>query len=175
MIYNKFIPYFIKKNFLTEEECNEIIRRGLDSEEFLETSSYNKKKNRFFEFQNNEVIFKKISDLIYKVNNKYYKYDMEISNAVELYKYETGDFFDYHMDLYKGIASRRKLTFLILLSDPYDYLGGRLHFLSNSETDLPKVRGTIAIYPSFIMHKVTKVESGIRYSLGGECVGEPFR
>ena len=68
-----------------------------------------------------------------------------------------------------------RLTFLILLSDKKDYFGGNLEFLSNTETSLPKVKGTIAIYPSFTLHRVTEVTSGIRYTLGGECLGNPFK
>lgn len=174
--YNdRFIPYFIKKNFLTKDECDYIFEKKDIENETLECNTYNKKKNYYFNFNFNDPVFKKILNLINKVNNKYYKFEMKISNSVELYKYQKDDFFDYHIDLYKGIASRRKLTFLILLSDHNDYSGGDLQFLSNTERSLPRVKGTIAIYPSFILHRVTKVLHGTRYSLGGECLGEPFK
>lgn len=172
---NKFIPYFIKKRFLSEEECNYIINKGMESIESIEATLFNRKRNRFFDLDITDPLFIKISDLINKVNSKYYNFDMEISNSVELYTYQSGDFFDYHMDLYKGSASRRKLTFLILLSNGDEYDGGDLEFFSNIVGKLPRVKGTIAIYPSFIMHKVTSLTKGIRYSLGGECLGEPFR
>lgn len=174
--YNeRFIPYFIKKNFLTKEECDYIIQKGLSESEIDESYIYNRKKNYYFDFEKSDPLFNKISDFVNKVNTKYYKFQMEILKSVELYKYEKNDFFDYHIDLYKGIASRRKLTFLILLSDHNDFSGGDLQFLSNTERSLPRVKGTIAVYPSFILHRVTKVLSGKRYSLGGECLGEPFK
>jgi predicted 2-oxoglutarate/Fe(II)-dependent dioxygenase YbiX len=172
---NRFISYFIKKNFLSDDECDYIIDKGLNTIESYECTSYNKKKNYNFQFDKCDTIFKKISELIHKVNIKYYNFEIQISNSVELYEYKTNDFFDYHMDFYKGIASRRKLTFLILLSDRDDYTGGDLQFLCNTERMLPRVKGTIAIYPSFVLHRVTKVLSGTRYTLGGECLGNPFK
>ena len=172
---NRFIPYFYKKNFLTSQECDLIKERMYTLQEVEESNTYINKKNYYFNFDSDDLIFKKISNLIIKVNKKYFSFQITISNSVELYNYKTNDFFDYHMDFYKGDSSRRKLTFLILLSEGKDFEGGDLEFFSNNVGKLPRVKGNIAIYPSFIMHRVTKVTNGERFTLGGECLGNPFR
>lgn len=172
---NRFIPYIYKKNFLTSQECDSIKERIYTLQEVEEVNTYINKKNYYFRFNSDDLIFKKISNLINKVNDKYFSFDITISENVELYYYKKDHFFDYHMDLYKGSSSRRKLTFLILLSDGKDFEGGDLEFFSNNVGKLPRVKGTIAIYPSFIMHRVTKIINGERFTLGGECLGNPFR
>lgn len=82
----------------------------------------------------------------------------------------------------------RKLSCIVNLSEPEDYVGGNLQFdLRNNHdyednenpniinADFIKPRGSIIIFPSFVWHRVTPVTKGIRYSLVNWCVGWPWR
>jgi PKHD-type hydroxylase len=80
------------------------------------------------------------------------------------------------------IGKIRKLSMTINLTDPTTYKGGRMHFDSPSWTK-PTIReclaaraqGSVVVFPSFILHRVTPVTEGTRYSLVAWFLGKPFR
>lgn len=63
----------------------------------------------------------------------------------------------------------RKLTIVIQLSDPSSYAGGEVKLYDTVTNNDPLVgqkdRGCAILFPSNTLHEVTKVTSGIRYSL----------
>ena len=72
----------------------------------------------------------------------------------------------------------------INLSDPSEYEGGNLEFDYRNRTDrsdcivpckqiMPK--GSIALFPSFVFHRVTPVTKGTRYSLVVWNSGSPYK
>jgi PKHD-type hydroxylase len=80
------------------------------------------------------------------------------------------------MDFGAGEISHRKLSLTVQLSDPAHYEGGVLQFMLNQKiVDAPKERGTVIVFPSFMMHRVTPVERGVRRSLVGWVSGHPYR
>ena len=82
-------------------------------------------------------------------------------------KYYGGDqgHYDWHMDLGPNM-SNRKLSCVIQLSDPSDYEGGELEFnLGYTILSVPKGKGVITFFPSFLLHRVTPVTKGTRISL----------
>lgn len=95
---------------------------------------------------------------------------------LQLAKYSDRGFFDWHLDFGAGEISARKLSMTIQLSDPNDYEGGDLRFMINKEiVNAPKEKGTIIIFPSFIMHRVTPITKGTRQSIVGWVSGPPYR
>jgi PKHD-type hydroxylase len=70
----------------------------------------------------------------------------------------------------------RKLSFVIQLSDPKDYKGGELQIhLSDTPEVMKKEQGTLIAFPSYILHEVTPITKGKRYSLVGWITGKPFK
>jgi PKHD-type hydroxylase len=69
----------------------------------------------------------------------------------------------------------RKLSFTLQLSDPQEYEGGelRLYFKDDPEV-MPKPQGAITLFPSYVLHEVTPVTKGTRYSLVAWVTGKPF-
>ena len=62
------------------------------------------------------------------------------------------------------------------LSDADSYEGGDLQFMINNKTvTAPREKGTIIIFPSFVMHRVTPVIKGTRESIVGWVSGPPYR
>ena len=117
----------------------------------------------------------KVRDAVEEANARFWGYEGEYHQAHEIYRYEPGDFFDWHMDLGDGELAYRKLTTLVQLSRSGDYEGGRLEIFGNEEHEAGTRRGTLLVYPSYVMHRVTEVTAGVRFSLGGEFVGPSFR
>ena len=74
------------------------------------------------------------------------------------------------------VEVKRKLTVVVQLSDPADYAGGALELWPDSATHTaPALRGTATIFPSFMLHRVTPVTEGTRWSLTLWAHGPSFR
>jgi PKHD-type hydroxylase len=91
----------------------------------------------------------------------------QMSRAPQFVEYRPGwGQFDWHNDYSHGLADApRKLTIIIQLSDEDDYEGGALEVFGTEVQVLPRRRGTIIAFPSFLFHRVTPVTSGIRRAL----------
>ncbi len=103
--------------------------------------------------------------------------DFGESPQVARYTAAGADHFDWHTDIGAGVwAAKRKLTIVVHLSDPADYQGGTLQLRPDSNvTDAPTARGTATIFPSFVLHRVTPVTEGTRWSLTLWAHGPAFR
>ena len=93
--------------------------------------------------------------------------DFAESAQIARYGAEREGHFGWHSDIGKGThAARRKLTIVIQLSDPAEYDGGTLDLWPDANiAAAPRRRGTAAIFPSFVLHRVTPVTRGTRWSL----------
>ena len=125
----------------------------------------------------NDWVYKKLSNLAITCNNERYWFDLlGFHQELQLTRYSKGDFFDWHLDFGAGEISARKLSMTIQLSEPDAYEGGDLQFMINDKVvNAPREKGTIVIFPSFIMHRVTPITKGIRQSIVGWVSGPPFR
>ena len=113
-------------------------------------------------------------------NRKVFNFDLTDfgeSPQVARYTAEGADHFDWHADIGAGVwAAKRKLTIVVQLSDPADYEGGTLQLRADSTiTDAAATRGTATIFPSFVLHRVTPVTKGTRWSLTLWAHGPAFR
>ncbi|MFK8104664.1 MAG: 2OG-Fe(II) oxygenase [Saprospiraceae bacterium] len=122
-------------------------------------------------------IYDKLASLAIKTNNERYWFDLlGFHQALQLTRYSEGDFFDWHLDFGAGEISARKLSMTVQLSDPEEYEGGDLQFMINQKiVTAPREKGTIVIFPSFMMHRVTPITKGVRQSIVGWVSGPPFR
>jgi PKHD-type hydroxylase len=79
----------------------------------------------------------------------------------------------------------RKLSTVVQLSDPADYVGGDLEFLEVA-TDYDgdqraeylsecRRRGTVVVFCAFEYHRVTPIVSGVRRSLVAWVSGPPLQ
>ena len=103
--------------------------------------------------------------------------DFAESPQVARYGAERDGHFDWHSDIGAGaLAARRKLTVVVQLSDPADHDGGTLELRPGSSVvQAPRDRGTAIVFPSFVLHRVTPVTSGTRWSLTLWSHGPAFR
>lgn len=126
----------------------------------------------------NSWIFQRLTKAVLDINSKFFGFDLKVLDSLQFTKYvgSTDDHYGKHCDmLYKSFTTR-KLSFSLLLSNPEDYQGGDLLIHSGERPDVPeKTRGNIVFFPSYALHEVTPVTSGVRYSLVGWCSGPPFK
>jgi len=96
---------------------------------------------------------------------------------VAWYDAASGAFFDWHIDVGGSVvASRRKLTMVVQLSEAESYAGG--HLETNADGNIrvaSRCIGSALIVPSFMLHRVSPVTSGDRFSLTLWSHGPPFR
>jgi PKHD-type hydroxylase len=60
----------------------------------------------------------------------------------------------------------RKISLVVQMSDPEDYEGGSLELNTGGPIVEPtKTKGSVIIFPSYLLHRVTPVTSGLRKSL----------
>lgn len=136
---------------------------------------------RWVPYQNGyDWFFARMARTVIEVNRMYYNFQLtgflEDMQYTEYYG-DTNDKFDWHQDSGAGSISSRKLSVTVQLSDPSEYEGGNLLINnggSGSET-APRSIGCATIFPSWQLHCVEPVISGVRKSLVVWTTGEPFR
>lgn len=122
-------------------------------------------------------IFEKLSDIVSTLNYDYYNFDIVgFGEPLQLTNYDQSELgmYTWHEDYNATIS--RKLSVVLQLSDPKDYEGGNLQIMSGKNIlTVPKQRGLVAVFPSYVLHQVTPVTQGSRQSLVGWVSGPAFR
>lgn len=123
------------------------------------------------------AVIQKLGQLAIQINAQRYKFELlGFYEPLQIAEYGNGDFFDWHSDFSAGSASTRKLSLSIQLSDPEKYEGGNLQFqINTNHVNAPRTKGTVIIFPSFVLHRVTPIIRGSRRSLVGWVTGMPFK
>jgi len=123
-------------------------------------------------FINDSGIRNDLFNIVQKVNATHFGFD--IWNLADIqytvYRAEENGHYGWHSDDMVSIgptrASARKISITVQLSDPSEYEGGDFEFYTLR--DLPKElkeKGTVLLFPSSHMHRVTPVTKGVRKSL----------
>lgn len=105
-------------------------------------------------------------------------YGFELTGLLDALQYTVyggGQHFDWHMDLGPGATSARKLSMTIQLSENGDYTGGALEFVNAPAINEARAMGAATFFPSYLAHRVTPVETGVRRSLVAWACGPTFR
>lgn len=120
-------------------------------------------------------IFDRLRDVATLVNRGL-KFELKgFDEGLQLARYAQGEFYDWHADLGADVGAFRKLTLVVQLTSPADYDGGEVEFFP-TPVRAPRERGTVAVFPSYIPHRVLPVQRGPRWSLAAWIAGAtPFR
>lgn len=101
------------------------------------------------------------------------------SEAIQIARYDAADegHFDWHADIGDGpLARSRKLTLVVPLSAPGDHTGGALELDEDGHAVAAAAgQGDVALFASFVLHRVTPVNAGHRHSLTCWVHGPAFR
>ena len=107
-------------------------------------------------------------------NNYWWKYNITHANQTEFLIYKPNGHYNPHVDTFHRHSNEtRKLTALAFLNDNFE--GGKF-FLNASGTPYypPQEKGTVLVFPSYMVHGVEPVTKGIRYSCVTWLVGPYF-
>ena len=120
--------------------------------------------------------------------NAGWNYDISGIESYQIGRYTAKDsgHYDWHQDGlggWKNIYNKplnvhlhnktRKLSMSLILNDPSEYEGGQLEIWGNKVGVYKK--GSIIFFPSWMLHRVTPVTKGTRYSLVMWFLGAPFK
>lgn len=122
-------------------------------------------------------IFQRLTTVINEVNGRYFNFDLTaMEQGLQFTRYQApGEHYEWHID--RGFQTgTRKLSLSMQLSDPDDYEGGELELWYGGEpVKAGKKRGMITVFPSYVMHRVSPVTKGTRYSLVCWISGPQFK
>lgn len=174
-----------RMNCFTPAECEAIIRLGtkteMDKASTAGPMQSDKVRNSFvnFMFPNHSTgwIFERMAAIINEMNAGFFGFDLSgMEQGLQFTKYSApGQHYDWHIDRGRTTGIR-KLSVSVQLSDPADFTGGQLELQFGRGPTRPAVaQGTAILFPSYVLHRVTPVKKGTRYSLVAWVSGPPFK
>jgi PKHD-type hydroxylase len=181
---DKINLYAYKNNFLSEEECDQIVEIGHAKKlELGNTKDNNKLKTRKSNISwlspsdNLEWLYRRLTDVITDLNNQFFGFDIfGIQEGLQFTNYKAPDGkYDSHTDRAYG-SIIRKLSISIQLTNEDNYNGGDLELLQSDKADkMDKQQGKLIMFPSFVQHRVMPVIKGERNSLVIWVTGNNFK
>ena len=122
-------------------------------------------------------VFERLAGVINVINSQFFGFDLHsLGQGLQFTRYQApGEHYEWHIDR-GNQAGVRKLSLSLQLSNPEDYEGGDLELWYGGEPlKASRERGIITFFPSYVMHRVTPVTKGTRYSLVAWISGPPFK
>jgi len=179
--------YISSEQIFTDEECNNIIKIGYSkifnyqqtTDKIVNKDAFNYKTSIILpETDDIDFVYKRLRSLVMSINISIWNYNiydfgepMKFTEYNELDKSSTC----VHSDLAQGLTTYRKLTVIAQLSDENSYEGGDVYVQEGSELiQTTKKKGSVIVFPSFLMHCVKPVTKGIRNSIVLFVYGPPF-
>jgi len=114
-------------------------------------------------------LYEKLMDMANTANNEVWKFNLisapELIQYTEYYDVEGGHY-NWHQDIGTGTGSHRKVSITVQLSESDEYEGGDLEMWKGGDSYVTAERGAgvVFIFPSYMMHRVSKVTKGTRRS-----------
>ena len=184
-----FPPLVTFANVFSRAECEEITRIGQTLftkhaavlEDQQTHTSIRKGHVSWFnpDEQATHWIYQKLTDAVNAVNQGNWGFDLEAIEPLQFTIYdELSDYYDSHIDLLvtRKDGKYRKLSFSLQLTAAADYEGCNLEIQVGPQSQLaPRDQGSITFFPSVLLHRVTAITEGKRYSLVGWVAGPRFR
>jgi len=179
---DKVCTYACCEKVFTPEECQKIIKIG-NNKGFINAETRGKTDIRssniswLFSSDDLEWVFRKITDVVLNLNNKYFQFDIHgISEGLQFTNYKApSDKYGKHIDSSLNTLIR-KLSLSIQLNNPKEYEGGELIlYVDENGVEMKKQQGTLILFPSYVLHEVKPVTKGERNSLVTWVTGKQFK
>jgi predicted 2-oxoglutarate/Fe(II)-dependent dioxygenase YbiX len=180
-----FQPFATAQGFLSEQEMDRLIadHRPLLTEGRLGPGNTNAEIRRskvvmLGAEQKYDWLYDRIWAAAQECNRQFFCVDLAgVEANIQLARYDSSDqgFYDWHTD-FAGIRPLRKISVSIQLSGAEDYDGGDLELKYGTQPQaMEKARGAFIAFPSFLLHRVTPVTRGTRWSLVAWILGPRWR
>ena len=155
-----------------EEISKKYVRKSATT--FGESGDHRKSDIKWLD-ENDETlwIYDRFREAIDIANAEQFEFDFHTTESLQYTEYDSKKegHYDWHIDIGEGRFGGRKLSVVLLLND--DYEGGELQIWEKGF--VPKGKGNLFIFPSYLLHRVTPVTKGIRKSLVLWTSGPTFK
>lgn len=104
-----------------------------------------------------------------------WEYHITMAERIQFAEYSVEHHYTWHTDTFTlaGKDTDRKISVVCLLNDEFE--GGDFEIRLHSEYKVPMKKGVMIAFPSILLHRVTPVTSGVRYSATMWFSGPRFR
>jgi predicted 2-oxoglutarate/Fe(II)-dependent dioxygenase YbiX len=180
----RFEWYSVRDSILSDDDVASIVeaaRLGMrDAEvgDFTGDPTVRRSKVHWLDRSRFAHIYSKLWESVCETNDAHYGFQLErFAAPLQLARYDAADagFYGWHMD-YGPQNKGRKISVSVQLSEDTDYEGGSLElFFGQQRLAAPRRRGCVIAFPSFVMHRVTPVVRGTRYSVVGWATGSDWQ
>ena len=175
--------YWLYESAITKDQCELILKEA--SWDKQHTAEYMKDKDSLVnkDIRKTTVTFEPyyspvgciLTTHMLEINRHQWNYDIRGIQDIQIAHYTEGGHYDWHTDTTPPDENniQRKLSGVLMLSDPNDYEGGVLEI---KDSEMPPLKqGMLIVFPSFMKHRVTKVTKGNRFTAVAWAVGPAFR
>ena len=119
-------------------------------------------------------IYNYMAAVIDDVNTEHYQFDVMDMQNLQVLRYRPGQWFRWHYDTFDG--SDRKLTCVINLSRPEDYLCGGLQIEGDWEgAEHSHLQGAASVFPTWMKHRARTPIWGTRWALVAWITGPAWK
>ena len=158
------------ENFLSEQDCNDIIQFFCDSDKLRQSNKEFDNRTLNYDLITNPIIKNKMNVYRWKLTFeicKLYKEDILYPQFLDLVLWKQGDKMEYHADnVFRNgepnNTSFRDYSTVCYLND--NYTGGETIFTDTGEKIKPK-KGSVLIFKSNMNHEVSEIVLGTRYTM----------
>jgi hypothetical protein len=120
----------------------------------------------FFGHEDSKWFHSRMQSIIHDVNKEWYHFELDKSENYQYTEYKgNGGHYTWHVDTTENDSGlgTRKLTAVLMLSNPEEYEGGNLMLCPMGVDEVVRLnRGDIALFPSYFLHKVEPTTGGLR-------------
>jgi PKHD-type hydroxylase len=123
-------------------------------------------------------LFARIGGAVQRLNAQFFRFDIKELEPFQytIYQESEGGHYGWHVDSGPHSPAPRKLSLSLQLSESASYKGCDLQFQFGPGIDTaPRTRGALIAFPSFFLHRVTPIQSGVRKALVIWANGPEFR
>jgi len=177
--------YSFWNNAFSKKECQTIINiaknKGLIQGTTFRESAVDVRDSKItwlYPVDNMEWVFRKITDIILNLNERFFMFDIfSLNEGLQFTNYiAPSGKYGKHVDRALNMPVR-KLSISIQLTDPQEYEGGELKLYDGGENGIvmDKTQGTLIMFPSYVLHEVMPVVKGERNSLVTWVTGKQFK
>jgi hypothetical protein len=173
-LWNEYNYCDLYKKQFTASECESIIdlhrRHGIVSSKMSSATGLTLRNSDLFWIPHvacTDWIFRRVWGIVTLYNSKYGVNLSEDMRQSQLTRYMPGQHYDWHMDLGPGQMSSRKITAVVQLTpqEPINGAGLEVFYSEAINNRINLDTGDVVMFPSFIMHRASVVQSGARWSL----------
>tara|TARA_Y100000401_G_C8311547_1_gene220021 strand:- start:64 stop:639 length:576 start_codon:yes stop_codon:yes gene_type:complete len=185
--------YWYFKKALPKNTCENIIKTYKNKKFHKGTIGVKDKDKKNLKTRNTDIVFidepwlyREIQPFTNVANrNANWNFNLDWTEKIQFGCYRKNSHYDWHCDSTTVNKENRyrKVSTIVMLSNPSDYEGGQLKFQFRNNVDPTiedtlvdgNLQGNIIVFPSYVWHKVEPVTKGVRYSLVTWTWGPPFK